>query len=45
MTGSGQCIVQNIAAGAGDDQQLVVRSDLQRATIDGRILPTGVVDQ
>jgi hypothetical protein len=45
MAGSGQGIVQNIAAGAGNDEQLVISPQLQCATVDRRIFPTGVVDQ
>jgi hypothetical protein len=40
-----QGIVEHIATGAGDDQHGVVTTQVERAAVDGRVLPASVVDQ
>ena len=42
---AGQRVVEHVAAGAGDDQHAIVRRQVQRRSVDGRILPAGVVDK
>lgn len=41
----GQRVVEHVATGTGDDQQLVVGADIEHLAIDGRVFPAGVVDQ
>ena len=38
-------VIERIAAGTGDHQQVVVRPDREGLAVDRRILPTGVVHQ
>ncbi len=43
--GAGQGIVEDVAAGARDDQHRVVRTEAEGLAIHCRVLPAGVVDQ
>jgi hypothetical protein len=45
VLGADQCVIQNVAAGARNDQKFVIRPELQGYAVDGRIFPAGVVDQ
>lgn len=43
--GPGQGVIEDVAAGAGDDQHGVVRGEIEGLAIHRRIFPAGVVDQ
>ncbi len=40
-----QRIVEGVAAGAGDDEHRILRGQLQRLPVYGRVFPAGVVDE
>jgi stress response protein YsnF len=40
-----QRVIENVAAGARNDEQHVFRSEVERLSIDRRIFPAGVVDE
>ncbi len=40
-----QQVIQNIAAGAGDDHDIAIRAYPQKLAVDGGIFPAGVINQ
>ena len=42
---SGQEVIEGIAAGAGDDQETIVRTQLESHSVQGWIFPAGVVNE
>ncbi len=43
--GSQQGVIEHVAAGAGDDEQVVLTGDAEHLTVDGGIFPARVVNE